>query len=513
MAKVFENIAEKGVMLSISAGNEYSAALGTRMGKGHALTDNVDYGTVASPSSYEQPLSVASMEKTDTIESTYFTAGDRKIAFQDTAEDSTAENVDENSVKFRSLAGKSLDYVVVPNYGAAEDYEGLDVTGKIVLVSRGSIAYTDKKNNAKAKGAAGIIVYNNEPGMLYMLLDKFDLPSAFISQADGKYLVALAENQRKLTVSGTSGTVDNPTSGEMSDFSSWGVTPELTLKPDITAPGGNIKSATTGGGYTTKSGTSMSAPFVSGAMALVKQYVEQKELASTETDKAALVNALLMSTAEPVLAGSDPYSPRKQGAGAVNIAAATSTKAYLTTTDGGRPKLALGDDPSQTGKYTLEFQVHSLSTAEQTYTVGGYVQTDAQEVTKQLGGKDVHQVTELPYRLEAKVPAQTVKVPAKGTVKVTVPVTLTPNDLNYIKTNFSNGSYVEGFVTITPESDVEPVLSIPYMGFCGDWTKAPIVDATDYGDVLNGKDEVGIGICQYRSLQLAGRYAEHLSGR
>ena len=489
VAKVFKNIAEKGVMLSISAGNEYSAALGTRMGKGHALTDNVDYGTVASPSSYEQPLSVASMEKTDTIESTYFTAGDRKIAFQDTAEDSTAENVDENSVKFRSLAGKSRDYVVVPNYGATEDYEGLDVTDKIALVSRGSIAYTDKKNNAKAKGAAGIIVYNNEPGMLYMLLDKFDLPSAFISQADGKYLVALAENQRKLTVSGTSGTVDNPTSGEMSDFSSWGVTPELTLKPDITAPGGNIKSATTGGGYTTKSGTSMSAPFVSGAMALVKQYVEQKKLASTETDKAALVNALLMSTAEPVLAGSDPYSPRKQGAGAVNIAAATSTKAYLTTTDGGRPKLALGDDPSQTGKYTLEFQVHSLSTAEQTYTVGGYVQTDAQEVTKQLGGKDVHQVTELPYRLEAKIPAQTVKVPAKGTVTVTVQVTLTQKDLNYIKTNFSNGSYVEGFVTITPESDVEPVLSIPYMGFCGDWTKAPIVDATDYGDVLNGKDE------------------------
>lgn len=489
VAKVFENIAEKGVMLSISAGNEYSAALGTSMGKGHALTDNVDYGTVASPSSYEQPLSVASMEKADTIESTYFMAGDRKIAFQDTAEDSTAENVDANSVKFRSLAGKSLDYVVVPNYGAAEDYEGLDVTGKIALVSRGSIAYTNKKNNAKAKGAAGIIVYNNEPGMLYMLLDKFDLPSAFISQADGKYLVALAENQRKLTVSGTSGTVDNPTSGEMSDFSSWGVTPELTLKPDITAPGGNIKSATTGDGYTTKSGTSMSAPFVSGAMALVKQYVEQKKLASTETDKAALVNALLMSTAEPVLAGSDPYSPRKQGAGAVNIAAATSTKAYLTTTDGGRPKLALGDDPSQTGKYTLEFQVHSLSTAEQTYTVGGYVQTDAQEVTKQLGGKDVHQVTELPYRLEAKIPAQTVKVPAKGTVTVTVQVTLTQNDLNYIKTNFSNGSYVEGFVTITPESDVEPVLSIPYMGFCGDWTKAPIVDATDYGDVLNGKDE------------------------
>lgn len=487
VAKVFENIAEKGVMLSISAGNEYSAALGTSMGKGHALTDNVDYGTVASPSSYEQPLSVASMEKADTIESTYFTAGDRKIAFQDTAEDSTAENVDANSVKFRSLAGKSLDYVVVPNYGAAEDYEGLDVTGKIALVSRGSIAYTDKKNNAKAKGAAGIVVYNNEPGMLYMLLDKFDLPSAFISQADGKYLVALAENQCKLTVSGTSGTVDNPTSGEMSDFSSWGVTPELTLKPDLTAPGGNIKSATTGGGYTTKSGTSMSAPFVSGAMALVKQYIEQNDLASTETDKANLVSNLLMSTADLVMAGAAPYSPRKQGAGSVNIAAATSTKAYLTAVGGGRPKVELGDDAKKTGEYTIKFEVHNLSDKPLTYAVGGYVQTDAKEVTKKLGDKDVEQVTELPYKLSTQIAAQEITVPARGTVTVTVPVSLNQPDRDYMD-SFANGTYIEGFVTLTPSSGTQPTLSIPYMGFYGDWTQAPIIDATDYGDVLNDKE-------------------------
>lgn len=488
VAKVFENIAEKGVMLSISAGNEYSAALGTSMGKGHALTDNVDYGTVASPSSYEQPLSVASMEKADTIESTYFTAGDRKIAFQDTAEDSTAENVDANSVKFRSLAGKSLDYVVVPNYGAAEDYEGLDVTGKIALVSRGSIAYTDKKNNAKAKGAAGIVVYNNEPGMLYMLLDKFDLPSAFISQADGKYLVALAENQCKLTVSGTSGTVDNPTSGEMSDFSSWGVTPELTLKPDLTAPGGNIKSATTGGGYTTKSGTSMSAPFVSGAMALVKQYIEQNNLAPTETDKANLVSNLLMSTADLVMAGTAPYSPRKQGAGSVNIAAATSTKAYLTAVGGGRPKVELGDDANKTGEYTIKFEVYNLSDKPLTYAVGGYVQTDAKEVTKKLGDKDVEQVTELPYKLSTQIAAQEITVPASGTVTVTVPVSLNQADRDYMD-SFANGTYIEGFVTLTPESDTQPTLSIPYMGFYGDWTQAPIIDATDYGDMLNGEAE------------------------
>lgn len=487
VAEVLENIASSGVMLSISAGNEYSAALGTRIGKGHALTQNPDYGTVASPSSYSEPLSIASVEKADSIDSCYLTVGERKVAFNDTVEDKTVENVKDDSPSFRSLAGKELEYVVVPNAGEAKDYDGLSVEGKIALVSRGSVEYNAKKNAAKEAGAIGILVYNNEPGMLYMQLDNYDLPSAFISQADGKALAAVAEGNRKLTVSASYGKVDNPTSGEMSDFSSWGVTPELTLKPDLTAPGGNIKSATTGGGYTTKSGTSMSAPFVSGAMALVKQYVEQKNYASTETEKANLVSNLLMSTADLVMAGAAPYSPRKQGAGSVNIAAATSTKAYLTAVGGGRPKVELGDDAKKTGEYTIKFEVHNLSDKPLTYAVGGYVQTDAKEVTKKLGDKDVEQVTELPYKLSTQIAAQEITVPASGTVTVTVPVSLIQADRDYMD-SFANGTYIEGFVTLTPESDTQPTLSIPYMGFYGDWTQAPIIDATDYGDVLNDKE-------------------------
>lgn len=488
VAEVLENIASSGVMLSISAGNEYSAALGTRIGKGHALTQNPDYGTVASPSSYSQPLSIASVEKADSIDSCYLTVGERKVAFNDTVEDKTVENVKDESPSFRSLASKgSLDYVVVPGFGEAKDYEDLDVSGKIALVSRGSVEYNVKKNAAKEAGAIGILVYNNEPGMLYMQLDNYDLPSAFISQADGKALAAVAEGNRKLTVSASYGKVDNPTSGEMSDFSSWGVTPELTLKPDLTAPGGNIKSATTGGGYTTKSGTSMSAPFVSGAMALVKQYIEQNDLASTETDKANLVSNLLMSTADLVMAGTAPYSPRKQGAGSVNIAAATSTKAYLTAVGGGRPKVELGDDANKTGEYTIKFEVHNLSDKPLTYAVGGYVQTDAKEVTKKLGDKDVEQVTELPYLL-GKIDEKIVTVAGGETETVSVFVSLTQANKEYLK-GFENGTYIEGFVTLTPESDTQPTLSIPYMGFYGDWTQAPIIDATDYGDMLNGEAE------------------------
>ena len=62
--------------------------------------------------SYTQPLSIASVEKADTIESSYLTVGECEMALNDTAEDGTASDVDENSLRFRSLADKELAYVL-----------------------------------------------------------------------------------------------------------------------------------------------------------------------------------------------------------------------------------------------------------------------------------------------------------------------------------------------------------------------------------------------------------------
>ena len=96
-------------------------------------------------------------------------------------------------------------------------------------------------------------------------------------------------------------------------------------------------------------------------------------------------------------------------------------------------------------------------------------------------------MTELPYLL-GKIDAQAVTVAGGAVETVTVNVHLSDVNKQYLDDNFENGTYVEGFVTLTPESSAQPTLSIPYMGFYGDWTQAPIIDATDYGDVLNGAD-------------------------
>ena len=58
---------------------------------------------------------------------------------------------------------------------------------------------------------------------------------------------------------------------QLSDFSSWGVTTDGQLKPDVTAPGGNIYSSFNDNSYGSISGTSMAAPHIAGVAALVKR--------------------------------------------------------------------------------------------------------------------------------------------------------------------------------------------------------------------------------------------------
>lgn len=93
------------------------------------------------------------------------------------------------------------------------------------------------------------------------------------------------------------------TCAKPSDFSDWGPTPDLQLKPEMAAPGGNISSAKPGGGYQLMSGTSMACPHMAGAAAVVRQYLEE-ELGMTDSSQIHdLTDALLMSTGPSLQCG------------------------------------------------------------------------------------------------------------------------------------------------------------------------------------------------------------------
>lgn len=128
-----------------------------------------------------------------------------------------------------------------------------------------------------------------------------NIPAVFISKADGEAMLTAADKRVSFSKSYLSQFQD-AYSGKMSDFSSWGVTPDLKLKPEITAPGGDIYSTLPGGLYGSMSGTSMASPHMAGAAAVMAQYINEELNGTnmTQQEISALSNQALMSTAVPV---------------------------------------------------------------------------------------------------------------------------------------------------------------------------------------------------------------------
>ena len=489
LLNVFKRAGESGMSLAVAAGNAYSAAYGDAFGN-KALASNPDYGLISEPSTYGESMSVAAVSNSK-VKSPYITVGGRDFAYQDSGTIST----DENAKIFRDLAKKGeLEYAVVPGYGTEDDYEGIDVSGKVALVQRGGgMYYEQKERSAYAHGAIAMLVYNNVPGMLYMSITDWKMPCAFISQEAGEYLKA--QENKVLTVGAADKLVASPTYG-MADFSSWGATTELTLKPEITAPGAGIYAAVPGNAYESMDGTSMASPHAAGAMAIVQQALKARGMTDA-TQRKHMVDTLLMSTASIIYdSNGQPYSPRKQGAGLININDAVKTEGYLTVDGMIRPKLELGDDPAEKGVYTMTFKVHNTGKDTLYYDIQPIVLTDGTATYTNSDNEAFLTSSEtavaLSHTFTTNCKDNRVAISAGGEQEVTVTVTLT-NAKEELK-NFENGAYVEGFVTLKQvaadggklEAAID--LGIPYLAFYGDWTKAPIIDSTDYWQTLDGTE-------------------------
>lgn len=469
---VYNRVKNAGINLMVAAGNDESAAFRNLMGTDLALVQNPDYGIVGAPSTYDAALSVASVNEMMASQTT-FLLGEEKILYADTAQ--------ETEKMFYSLNGE-YEYVPVGGVGNVNDFKKVDVTGKIALVERGQIAFTEKEQNAKDAGAAGLIVYDNEDGDLIRMQLNGLLPAVSITKASGKLLKKAPTKTIKISKD-YCGPIENPVGGLMSDFSSIGVAPDLSLKPEITAPGGSVYSALPGDQYGEMSGTSMASPHMAGAAAVMQQYADAAFAGKTEVEKRAIINNLLMSTAVPVKDRDNvAYTPRKQGAGLTNVLNAIHSGAYLTVKGQERPKAELKDNVD--GSFSFTFTVENFSDTEKTYNVG--VTPLVAKVENVKGHDCISDYSRLLTSDEFTVTfsQETVKVPANGSVSVDVTMALTDAGKEALKV-FPNGIYLDGFVTLTAaEGGID--LSLPYLGFYGDWGKAPIFDATKYEN--QGKD-------------------------
>ena len=463
------------IQVVIASGNDTSNAYMNRWGYDMSLITNPDIGLAGTPSTYSAALAVASVDN-DGYEMFYITVDGVDYGFQDTA--TAAETVFLD--KFRN---QEVEFVVVPGVGAEEDYAGLDVTGKVALVSRGTTSFMEKQATAEKMGAVAVIVYNNDRGPFAMQITDGGIPAISIDREAGLAMIEFAgeDGIGKLKVCNADQKIFKVPQ-TVSSFSSIGVTPDLKLKPEIAGVGGNIYSAVdpaiSGVNYGYMSGTSMASPQVAGAMAVLLQYLDEKFPDITGAEQRALAASLMMSTANPLIATGDlEYSPRAQGAGLADLIKATTTKAYLSvpTASEGRPKVEFGDDPERTGVFEFSFEIINISDETVSYTFDSSVLTESIYLGVLIANS--------PYGLEAKVEMpELVEVPAGETVTVNAKLVLTENDIAYLE-QFPNGIYVEGYVYAQPTEEDGVTLSMPMVGFYGDWSDAPLFDnADDLGD-------------------------------
>ena len=507
-ATVYKKLQDAGITVNAAAGNAFSTGYGNNSGKGLPYASDPDSSVIDEPATYSSVVAVASVE--NALIRNAFTVNGKDIGYQ-RSRGMNGEKV----AYFSDLPAGTYEYVDA-GFASEEDVAALKekypdgLAGKIALVSRGKMTYQKKVENLYDLHPAGILVYNNVSvgSLIIMNLTTQNMPAAFISQADGQAMLDAPEH----TLSIAEGQVLPQSSiYEASEFSSWGVSPDLRLKPEIAAPGGNVFSSIPNGAYEQTSGTSMATPQMAGISAIVLQRVQSDPLFASMSarQQADVVQNLIMGTARPLTDAAQTtgalYSPRKQGAGLVDALAATSSSVYPTVVgaaEQSRPKADLGDG---TKGWHFDVTLHNLSGTAATYELSSQALSEIVDggfFTEHSSDWRGHGV-EIAYSGAASASAEgaTVTVPASGEATVGIDVTPGSEFASYVADNTPNGTFLDGFVRFASKTDGQPDLAVPYLGFYGDWGKAPIFDAlasvggahTRASDIVNGQTGASLG--------------------
>ena len=303
LIEAIHNVAAAGVVPVIAAGND---------------RDDFGVGSAGSPGTAPDAISVAAVSNTHVFGAALdVTApgapsvlhGIPFIGAASVAAPAAWGSADQTLVDVGSIVGtdgKPVERHLCGPAGNLASTRGTlpahSLDGAIALAERGLCPFVDKAEQARAAGAIGLILSDNRPGEANGIPVRMAVPGGMIADLDGDDLRAFtAAHGGRTTIRVGGGPLELETgrSGVITSFSSAGPTAfGHDLKPDVSAPGGQILSATLPN--TSKSrfavfdGTSMATPHVAAAAALL---LELHPSWTPEEVKSALV-----STAGPAWA-------------------------------------------------------------------------------------------------------------------------------------------------------------------------------------------------------------------
>lgn len=492
MDLALQNAKKAGSIVAIAGGNDFY----TTWGNDNPRATNPDWGVMGTPGVAESAFTVANYNNNSMVT-------DASVIFidnNDTKVEAVAKAMDTIADADFSNFESNKEYEIIDvGYGNKQsEYDDKNVSGNIVLASRGkdpadandnsySANFSAKIALAQKNGAAAFLLGNNEADkpdyfIIMQTQTKGLIPGYSVTYRNYKLIqksIADAKAAGKIPmikINTEKHEMANPGQYKMNESTSWGPNPSLRLKPEITAPGGEIYSTVNDGKYESMTGTSMATPHVAGGIALVNQFLQEKRFKIEGAEKHQFIKNLMMATATPILyenVNGFYNSPRVQGAGLMNLEAAVNP--YLVTLTDASSKMSNGKAVVEFGsikneKLDFNLKLKNYSDKPATYKVNGIAQTDQVKDGKitfepaKLGEEDFAEIT----------------VNANSEANFTGTINLT-GKLEKAKQDQANGFFIDGFIFFESKANAEGAkefadLSVPYLAFYGDWAKLPIID-------------------------------------